>query len=410
MDHDPAVVEAQRLWKEGKPKEAMNLLAQRVRVLADQKPALRGSSSWMMLGCVLGVLITVIVVGVAFVILPVRLLSSDDEAMLNLKRNLERGTPFLVLSDANTPIATATLSPTATLTPTPDLYQLGMELNPISTGELIEYEQGTLRVLQVHRPFALSVYEGYTFSADYQDREAPARGTDFVGVELEFTCAPTQLTCQNPPQAELVLVLEDGRTVAFRDFYTLHAPLYEEVAGGLTTQGWRIFQVPQDAILRALIIEPYGTGKTIFADLPASQDGYLVEYPWIDFEDGASYRYAPALERKLTEAGIELAKLGVQYWKSEGEKTTALFVDILTDTYIFWEDIEVIVEADPAIMALLEAWPDYNQGVDFVALRLFSGLGLQVAGLAVKASDIESLLVGNINKNLFINRIVVQRD
>jgi hypothetical protein len=249
MREDPSVSKAKQLWTQKQPKEAMLLLIQRINELntqPDRQSQRHRVGPVLAVGSVLGVVVTLVIVGIVYAAVSnLQWLSDDEQDVLDWYHDLQAGTPLFSTSEE----------------PTPDPHRSGGELNPLSVGEPIVFEQGELKILSVRRPFDQLVHESF-------GDDTPSRGMELVGIELEFKCAQSEAVCKSPPQGDLILILADGRSVTNDDFYSQDQPLNEDIAGGLTNTGWEIFEVPENAELQTLAIEPYSEDLMIYAILP----------------------------------------------------------------------------------------------------------------------------------------------
>jgi hypothetical protein len=167
----------------------------------------------------------------------------------------------------------------------PGSTQAGTLDNPIPAGDLVEYKWGTMRILSFHRPTAFQVGLDDLEGSGTESRLArPATGAEFVSIELEFTCAATETTCEGPPEAMLELVLADGRMVEEKVMPMTEAWMgEEEVAGGSTVSGWITFEVPGGTTVQALKITLFkdsdailDTSSAVHAALPEPVDGYTI--------------------------------------------------------------------------------------------------------------------------------------
>lgn len=138
----------------------------------------------------------------------------------------------------------------------------GSEAAPISitavpAGDVLTTDYYAVRVLRVERPTTLAV------SSTFGDAYEVAAGAELIGVQLEFICPTTEVTCYTF-SAEPGMLLKDGRSV-----YGLSLSIAfvaeandEKIIGGTSRNIWRVFEVPIGTELDGLAIE----GK--FATLP----------------------------------------------------------------------------------------------------------------------------------------------
>ena len=287
--------------------------------------------------------------------------------------------------------------------------QAGALDNPIPAGDPVEYKWGTARILSFHRPTAFQVVEADLFTGITESRPArPATGTEFVSIELEFTCAATETTCEGPPQAVLELVLADGRTVEEKVVPMTEAWMgAEQVAGGSTVSGWITFEVPEGAEVQVLKITPFEKNSAIHAALPEPVNGYEIEFPWQTSSDGSESRELPALRRDMENAGFPMIWAG--YYREEGQ--TGLFVTMYTEELFFFEDGDAVEEARPALLAAADLWPTYQGDADYLTVELWNELSEEtVALVGADAADVEALLSGSIDQAGFAARWWVVND
>ena len=294
--------------------------------------------------------------------------------------------------------------------------QAGALDNPIPAGDPVEYKWGTARILSFHRPTAFQVVEADLFTGVTESRPAhPATGAEFVSIELEFTCAATETTCEGPPEAVLELVLADGRLVEEKVVPMTEAWMgEEEVVGNSTISGWITFEVPKGTAVQALKITPFEDSDAILdmsgavhAALPEPVDGYTIEFPWQTYSDGSESRELPALRRDMEDAGYPMIWAG--YYREESE--TGLFVTMYTEELFFFEDGDAVEEARLALLAAADLWPTYQGDASYLTVELWNELSDEtVALIGADAADIETYLNESIDKDTFATRWWVVSD
>ena len=144
----------------------------------------------------------------------------------------------LVVDVESTPL------PTPSATPLPDNSQpLTIEDHtsryPGGILQLTAYELGSERVL-----------DDNSFV-----RVLPIDGAQFVAFRIIFECR--QGICDDPPEAELSLQLENGDMISRRDDVVIAYELpLERIALGRTTSGWVVFEIPLISDVEGLVIMP----------------------------------------------------------------------------------------------------------------------------------------------------------
>ena len=117
-----------------------------------------------------------------------------------------------------------------------------------------EYPSGSLRILQIEYPTNRPVTFGQA-SGNTPIIATPAAGSRFAAIQMQFTCKNS--LCANPPEANLTLLLKNGQSVSY-DPSALpnligEIPM-ERIATGKTTQGWFVFEIPQNSSPEALLV------------------------------------------------------------------------------------------------------------------------------------------------------------
>lgn len=235
----------------------------------------------------------------------------------------------------------------------------------VPVGESANYKAGALRVLQVHVPAAFYITASSSFG-----REAPeaVQGTEFAAVELEFRCSEsTEVVCDLVPEAGLELLLADGRQVE-DDWVLYDAPQLggEDISGGATATGWRVFRVPEGAELEALVVEPFSGEEVFHVQLPASLDGYAVSHPPRMLDSGISVQLIPGLRRALSTTGIQAALVG----RVESENGSGVGVEVCTETTFYFDEEEALDEHRQTLLDVVERAVEYLQDGENLAVTM----------------------------------------
>ncbi|MBN1453568.1 MAG: hypothetical protein JW963_21310 [Anaerolineales bacterium] len=393
MSEDPAITRAKRLVQERRTKEAFSVLVQRIGELRESaESSVTTSSSWIpgALGFSIGA------------ILALALTLGALAATGNLGGS-DGSSPDTVVVEVTSAPATPTAVPpeaiptwTPESTPLPPTAQQGNLSEPLAVGVPIEYAEGKLEILEVYRPIGFPVAKlgGSYLEQDWE----PALGAEFVGVRLRFTCGKT--ICDTVPEALPYLILDDGSSIDY-EYVMIHNMLGEdEIARNYTDDGWIVFQVPQQATLQSLKVRATG-GQTLYAQLPASIDGYSVESPWFVSSSGGESYLLPAMRRDLKNAGVNVVADGASLRRSQG--TTFMAVMIHTEEVIFFEDHEVLSEARHALETAAELWSTYDTGeADEMDIYLFDPYGNLVAQVAIERGYLSSYAQGAIGFNTIL--------
>lgn len=270
-------------------------------------------------------------------------------------------------------------------------------------GDPLSYRWGEVRVLSFHRPTAFQVLKADLFAGVTESRPArPAKGAEFVSVELEFTCARDETKCDQPPQALLSLELVDGRIVE-EGFVPMTIPWMgaEEVVGGGQVTGWITFEIPADSEVAALLLAPYEVEGVLRVALPDPVDGYAIEMPWHEAGDGSAEQELTTLRRDMENKGFEMIWAG--YYRSEGE--TGLHVTVYTEELFFFEDSDAITEAQDTLLAAVELWPAYRGEATYLGVEMWNELsGETIALVGVDAEDIEAYRNGETDLSTFMSQ------
>ncbi len=159
------------------------------------------------------------------------------------------------------PALTVLLAETATplITPLPDLS------TPLNVNDFtLRYSGGILQIAAVE-PDSQRIVERLSPTPI-----APVPGARFYALKLIFECR--RAICDEPPQANLFVRLDDRTTIAARDNISMAGlePL-QPVALGRASSGWVVFEIPVSALVTYLEIHP--------DDLPSDQTPPVILLP-----------------------------------------------------------------------------------------------------------------------------------
>jgi hypothetical protein len=289
----------------------------------------------------------------------------------------------------------------------------GAEAKYISAGESVQFKAGKLQVLQVHNPTAFHVTE--SSGLGHEGVEAIS-GVSYVSIEMEFTCSEvTEVVCDTVPEASLELELEDGRRV--EDDWSLYDARWlgeEDVAGGESTIGWRVFRVPQSAQLKSLVIEPYSETVTYVAQLPEAVDGYTVSQSWQELDDGR-IQLIPALRRRLQQQGIVAANVMRTEFNSDSSGSPVdggLYLELCTDTSFHFDEDEAIAEHRTLILNTLTEAVDYHRGGELLLLNIndCSSFSVSEINVGFRDTDLSSWQRGSMSDTELLRRAIVTLD
>lgn len=154
-------------------------------------------------------------------------------------------------------IAEADALPTIIPSPAPDTsVTLDLDVHTL------RYTDGLLQIA------AIEPTSGRVVDADSSAPLIPVSGARFVALFLFFECRTA--ICEEPPQAELDLVLEDDFTVAARrGAVVAGGNRLQPIALGRRTRGWVVFEVPVASTVIALDVTPLdGANRTTALRIP----------------------------------------------------------------------------------------------------------------------------------------------
>jgi len=150
-------------------------------------------------------------------------------------------------------------TPTPAITPLPDLS------TPVNVNDYtLRYSGGILQIAAVEAD-SQRVTERL-----YPTPIAPVPGARFYMLKLIFECR--RAICDEPPQADLFVRLDDRTTIATReDVHVAGLEPLQPVALGRASTGWVVFEIPVSAIVTYLEIHP--------DDLPSDQPPPVILLP-----------------------------------------------------------------------------------------------------------------------------------
>ena len=241
----------------------------------------------------------------------------------------------------------------------------GGQKNPIAAGEEIAYSGGTLKLLRMHDPTGFLVTD--CLSMDWKGAR-PVRGTRYVAVELAFTCSREQVVCEFVPEAGLKLLLEDGRTA--EDNWCVHDATRlggEDVVGGGTVEGWRVFRVPDDGTIQSLVVAP-SSGPALYAGLPRAEDGYHTPHDWIEGE-GIRSQIVPLLRQELEALGLDI---GMVLHNEEDGGIRLLTVEVCEEVSVYFDEEKALDDHAQQVLDVVALATEYTTQGEHLGV-LFGG-------------------------------------
>lgn len=287
------------------------------------------------------------------------------------------------------------------------------ETKHIPAGEPAQFEASTLRVLQVHNPTAFHITES---SGLGHEGVQTMPGVSYVSIEMEFTCSEAvEVVCDVVPEASLELELEDGRRV--EDDWSLYdAPWLgkEDVAGGESTTGWRVFRVPQNAQLKYLVIEPYSETATYLVELPEAVDGYTASHPWLELDSGRM-QLVPALRQRLQDQDIVAAQVARFESSSNGSSLSVdggLYLELCADTSFHFDEDEALEEHRTLILNTLREAVEYHRGGELLILNINDCSFFSISEITVgfRDTDLGAWQRGSMSDTELLRRAIVTLD
>lgn len=291
------------------------------------------------------------------------------------------------IATESAPIILPSPEPSAAFTPSPtiDANGLGAASNPIPAGQTIENAGGNLRILQVHNPTAYGVYDLDSLS---DSAILPVQGTEFAGVEFEFTCPTTEITCRSVPYTDIALVLSDGRIAPVeQDYYSVEVTNleFDEISGGRATTGWAFFVVPERVPIASIRLTDYSDSE-VFAALPPIKDGFAIEYEWVSSESGTLFRIVPRLHRELLELGYEVTF--ISEIQSNGE--IYLGLNVYTGDTLFFEESEVVASGRDIVLDILKLRDFDVEIADVLLVNIENSAGSIIGSIIIRRDDIRA--------------------
>jgi hypothetical protein len=269
-------------------------------------------------------------------------------------------------------------------------------------GKAVTFEDGTLRVLEVHDPCAFLVRE--CLSADRQ-HVRPVPGTRYVSVKFQFTCSPQQVVCETVPEASLELLLEDGRRIEDDWCFGVAPRLGEEdVAAGRSVQGWRAFRVADDGEISSLMIDPW-EGPTLYAALPTALHGYEVSHDWIEVESGR-LQIVPALRRDLEDAKLDVG-VTARILTKDGER--GLQAQICEESSVYFDEEKALDDHAQVALGVARLAAKHRLQDEMLLLRFgdCSPFSFTEVQIAFRSEDLHMWEVGSYRDNELLQRAFV---
>ncbi|MCX7976565.1 MAG: hypothetical protein N2646_05785, partial [Bellilinea sp.] len=147
--------------------------------------------------------------------------------------------------------------------PTPSVTAL-----PVNKRPRISYTAGEFSIIRIENPTHRMVLSNA--NSDPNTAAVPAVGAVYLAVQYEFLCRAA--LCENPPEAEIALKLEDGSVVSYTSSYRpvlAEFPGVARIAKNQTVTGWLVFEIPNQAAPAALLFPN-----------DAGYDAPPLELPW----------------------------------------------------------------------------------------------------------------------------------
>lgn len=281
----------------------------------------------------------------------------------------------------------------------------GGQKNPIAAGEEVVYSGGILRLLRMHDPTGFLVTD--CLSLDWQGERAVS-GTRYVAVESAFMCSRDQVVCESVPEAAFELLLEDGRTVD-DDWCIVDAPQLgkEDVVGGGTVEGWRVFRVPDDGSIQSLVIAP-SQGPVLYAGLPTAEDGYHATHDWRD-RDGFKSQIVPLLRQELEALGLDP---GLVVHSEVDDATTMLQVEICEEVSVYFDEEKALDDHTQVVLDVMPLATKYTIQEEHLLLRFGDCSSFSVTELQIgfRSSDLELWKSGSIWDDELLDRALIELD
>jgi hypothetical protein len=153
-------------------------------------------------------------------------------------------TPTQATKSGSTP-----LPPSPTALNLPDLSQA-----LVADSFSAHYPRGVLQVV------ALEEDSKRVMDTREQTLATPVPGARFYALSLIFECRGG--ICDQPPEAQLALQLDNGDLIPLRDNASIAGqPTLQPIALGRTSAGWVVFEVPLISTVQALVVSPPDLGS-----------------------------------------------------------------------------------------------------------------------------------------------------
>jgi hypothetical protein len=137
-----------------------------------------------------------------------------------------------------------TAAPSPTALNLPDLSQA-----LVADSFSAHYPRGVLQVI------ALEEDSKRVIDTREQTLATPVPGARFYALSLTFECRGG--ICNEPPEAQLALQLDNGDLIPLRQNASIAGqPTLQPIALGRTTAGWVVFEVPLVSTVKALVVSP----------------------------------------------------------------------------------------------------------------------------------------------------------
>lgn len=284
----------------------------------------------------------------------------------------------------------------------------GSDMERISVGEPAIYASGTLTIRQLHRPTAFHVIETSTLGHEGADW---LPGTEYLAIEMEFTCSEiTEVVCEAVPEANLQLELADGRLVD-DDWSAYDAPRLgeEDVSGGASTTGWRVFRIPENIDISGLVVDPFSDDLSYHIALPEPVNGYTASYPWIENESGR-IQLVPELRRRLREKNIDASLImRTETDSSESAVDGGLFLELCAETSFHFDEDDALNEHRRLILDTAEEAVNYLRGGEFLLLTIndCSSFATSEVSVGFRDTDLSRWQGGTDSDAEFLSRAIV---
>lgn len=116
------------------------------------------------------------------------------------------------------------------------------------------YAAGQLRILQIEHPTNRPVTFG-EIENETPVIASPAAGASFTAIHFKFSCSLA--LCINPPEAEIRLLMMDGKEIGYSDStrpFLIGQPPSQRIAQSQSTDFWYVFEVPNGSTPDAVLV------------------------------------------------------------------------------------------------------------------------------------------------------------